>query len=89
VKWREISSIMIREDNMAELEKLHGKARFKHPSDIPVSLRDFLVFLIGVGADMVNKGLESENLIQPASMVTKEMIEQGERLRRLKSGPAK
>ncbi len=89
MKWREINSIMIREDNMAELEKLHGKARFKHPSDIPVGLRDFLVFLIGVGADMVSRGLESDNLIQPASTISKEIVEAGERLRRLKSGPAK
>ncbi len=86
MKWREINAIMIREDNMAELEKLHAKARFKHPNDIPVGLRDFLVFLIGVGADMVSKGLESENLIQPASTVTKEMVEAGERLQRLKHG---
>ena len=89
MKWREIDAIMIREDNMAELEKLHAKARFKHPNDIPAYWRDFLVFLIGVGADMVSRGLESDNLIQPASTVTKEMIESGERLRRLKSGPAK
>ena len=77
---------MIREDNVAELEKLHEKAKSKHPNDIPAYWRDFLVFLIGVGADMVNKGLETENLIQPASMVTKEMVVAGERLRRLKSG---
>ena len=89
MKWQEVNYIMIREDNVAELEKLHEKAKSKHPNDIPAYWRDFLVFLIGVGADMVNKGLETENLIQPASMVTKEMVVAGERLRRLKSGPAK